>query len=133
MLDGWLLRRKRYRRAIIAACLAAGTVVVFAATGLAGGRAPTKGPIPPNAWKADGIDKSLVPDFIPALDRNGVAVGYVAKDLAISDAAPPARPIAVYAADLETVVGHMYPGRGFVRLGASPASVPRFPVTTEGR
>jgi len=38
--------------------------------------------------------------------------------------------IPVYARDLKTLVGHMYPGKGFVPLGESPDSVPDVPQTT---
>jgi hypothetical protein len=93
-------------------------------------KAPTKGAVPPAAWRADGtVDFSLVPDFVSALARDGSIAGYVPRDIAISDA-PQSGPAAVYGDDLVTVVGHMYPGRGFVPLGTDPEQVPEFPVST---
>jgi len=38
--------------------------------------------------------------------------------------------IPVYARDLKTLVGHMYPDKGFVPLGESPDAVPDVPATT---
>jgi hypothetical protein len=119
-------------RILIAGVIASIIVGVTFAVSLAGSPAPTKGPIPPNAWTANGVDKSLVPDYIPALDQAGNQVGYVSKDLAITNGAPPTQPIPVYASDLQTIVGYMYPGRGFVPLGTSPDAVPTIVVTTEG-
>ena len=37
--------------------------------------------------------------------------------------------VPVYAADLRTLVGHMYPNKGFVPIGTSPAGVPDFPTS----
>jgi hypothetical protein len=54
----------------------------------------------------------------------GIA-GYVAKD-AVLDPSDSTWP--VYASDLQTVVGHMIPGRGFVAVGVDPATVPTFDV-----
>jgi hypothetical protein len=108
------------------------TVAVVIAAGAANGGPLTKGPIPSQAIQNGAFDKALIPDFIPALDRNGQVAGYVAKDLAIADGAPTDSPIPVYAADLTTLVGHMYSGRGFVPLGTSPDSVPVIPATVGG-
>lgn len=35
----------------------------------------------------------------------------------------------MYGEDLRTVVGHLYPGRGFVPIGVDPSGVPE-PTTT---
>jgi hypothetical protein len=67
----------------------------------------------------------LVPDFVPALDRNGDVAGYVSKEALIG---PPGATIPVVAADLSTRVGDMVPGKGFVPLGSDPGSIPDFPV-----
>ena len=120
----------RHAAAIVGVALVA--VVLSAPVGIAAGSGPSKGPIPSAALTGGAIDKSLVPDFIPALDRDGTQAGYVAKDLAIPDGRPINVPIPVYGDDLKTIVGHMYPGRGFVGLGASPGSVPTFSVVTGG-
>jgi hypothetical protein len=96
-------------------------------------RKPTKGPMPDKASPPQGgpIFGSLVPDFIPALARDGTTIaGYVHKQYLIgpldalpgTPSNPPQQPPEpVYAEDLTTLVGHMVPGVGFVPLGASPA------------
>lgn len=108
------------------------SVAVLVSGTLAGGPQLTKGPIPPEAVENGAFNKALIPDFIPALDRDGNVAGYVARDLAIPDGAPVNAPIPVFANDLRTIVGHMHPGRGFVPLGTSPDSVPVIPATTGG-
>ena len=97
---------------------------------------PTKGPIPQAAYVANGIDAALVPDFVPVWGRDGTTVaGYIPKAYLLGQTTPTgvsARPVAdilpVYADDLRTLVGHMYPDRGFVALGVDPASIPTIPV-----
>lgn len=106
----------------------------------------TVGTIPGSALKAGGgVDLSKVPDFVPALS-NGKVVGYIPKSELFptqpvapksadtgSSQAPYVAPTAadeaaqnaelvktVYGPDLVTVVGHMYPGVGFVPLGGTP-------------
>jgi hypothetical protein len=70
----------------------------------------TKGPIPEGAINDAGmLDETLVPDFIPALDHDGEIAGYVRYCAIHAGGAIP-----VYGDDLETVVGHMLPGQGFV-------------------
>jgi hypothetical protein len=97
---------------------------------------PTKGPIPPAAYLATGLDAALVPDFVPVWGRDGTSVaGYIPKAYLLGQTTPTgvsARPVAdilpVYADDLTTLVGHMYPDRGFVPLGVDPNSIPTIPV-----
>jgi hypothetical protein len=97
---------------------------------------PTKGPIPPAAYLANGIDAALVPDFVPVWGRDGTTVaGYIPKAYILGPTLPtvtssrPEGGIApVYADDLTTLVGHMYPDRGFVPLGVDPNSIPTIPV-----
>lgn len=70
----------------------------------------TKGPIPDDAINDAGmLDETRIPDFIPALDQSGEIAGYVRHCALAAGGAIP-----VYAEDLETVVGHMLPGQGFV-------------------
>lgn len=79
----------------------------------------TRGTVPESARLADGsIDLSQVPDFIPAVDGNRT-VGWIWS----ADVLPPADEdraeiVTVYADDLTTVVGHMFPDVGFVPLGS---------------
>ena len=78
--------------------------------------------MPESARNVDGsIDRSQIPDFIPAADGNGTA-GWIAS----SDVYGPDRPeiMSVLADDMVTVVGHMYPDRGFVPLGAEDDMLP---------
>lgn len=91
---------------------------------------PTKGSIPESAHQpGQPMDATKVPDFVATVDRSGKTVGYVSKaDLFDPPTEPGFRgealPMNVYADDLTTIVGHMFPDRGFVPLGASPESVP---------
>jgi hypothetical protein len=96
---------------------------------------PTKGPIPQAAYLATGIDAALAPDFVPVQSRDGTAVaGYVPKEYLVQSmptftaSRSEGQVAPVYADDLTTLVGHMYPGRGFVPLGVDPDSVPTIPV-----
>jgi hypothetical protein len=115
--------------------LGAAGIVAYQAASVSGAKpvatkAPTKGPIPENAWRPDGtVDRALLPDFVSALGRDGTIAGYVPSDKAVPDS-PSSDPIAVFGDDLETVVGYMYPGRGFVPLGADYQEVPELPVET---
>ena len=94
---------------------------------------PSKGPLPPT--NSGSVDWSHVPDFI-SVTSGGRVVGYAPK----VDLLPPpkpkrtppsfgAMPIPVYAANLHTLVGHMYPGVGFLPIGSSPTSVPCKKIT----
>jgi hypothetical protein len=65
-----------------------------------------------------------MPDYVAVAGPVGIA-GYVAKD-AVLDSSDRTWP--VYASDLQTVVGHMVPGRGFVAVGVDLATVPTFDV-----
>lgn len=97
---------------------------------------PLKGPIPREANIEGVLDLSLVPQFITALGRDGIPVGYVSRDQALAlvppptdrDGRPMGRTIPVYGEDLVTVVGHMVPDRGFVPLGTEFEAVPTFKV-----
>lgn len=115
-----MLSRVRTRGAKWVVGLAAAAslgLIVGVGTILAG---PSRGPIPPEAFPRDGgvIDRSRVPDFIPALGPDGEVVGWVSKDLAVPEADSAARDaIPVYADDLKTIVGHMVRGHGFVPAG----------------
>lgn len=119
--------------------------------------APTVGTIPESAWDPSGqIDLAKVPDFVPALS-GGQVVGYIAKaqlfpetsvtapdpfqaatalstfrtPTATDQAAQNAKLVkTVYASDLKTVVGHMFPGVGFVPEGQLPPTTPSSPPTT---
>jgi hypothetical protein len=123
--------------------LAFGLLIVMVAVSVLGPRTSaadpghfTKGPIPEAAHLANGIDATLVPDFVPVWGRDGTSyAGYVPKAYVLGQTMPTvtsSRPevgvAPVYAADLTTLVGHMYPDRGFVPLGVDPNSIPTTPV-----
>ncbi len=93
----------------------------------------SKGPVPrsPNGT----LELGHAPDFVSVIGRNGKVVGYAPRADIVSPATrgPLTRPLGgvvpVYGRDLKTLVGHLYPGVGFVPLGSSPASEPCVPVT----
>jgi hypothetical protein len=91
---------------------------------------PTRGRVPYDAVDENGdFDLTKVPDFVPVLDSDGEgSAGWIRKE----DAFPSTdnSPSPVFADDLETLVGHMYPMRGFVPLGTDPASVPKVRLST---
>lgn len=96
--------------AVTALTLGVGTIVA----------GPTRGPIPSAAFPEDGgaIDRTMVPDFIPALGSDGSEVGWVSKELAVPVVDNGDRNlIPVYADDLRTIVGHMVARHGFAPLG----------------
>ncbi|MDQ3879979.1 MAG: hypothetical protein M3295_02720 [Chloroflexota bacterium] len=85
----------------------------------------TRGPIPSSARLADGtIDMSQVPDFIPALSGDGTAGWIARRDVFPAECEHMPPMITVFAGDLQTVVGHMYPGVGFVPLGREEEMLP---------
>jgi hypothetical protein len=120
------------RRATAAAAVIVALLALSISIAIAGGRQPTKGPVPPDAIQSGTFNKALIPDFIPAIGRDGQIVGYVARDLAIPDGPPNDAPIPVYADDLSTLVGYMQPGRGFVGVDGSTDGAPVTPVTVGG-
>jgi hypothetical protein len=88
---------------------------------------PVHGTPPTVGLMPDDPDAPL-PDFIPVTyrDRDGIA-GYVAtRDLFQEGTVPwwyQEPPTPVYADDLWTLVGFMFPGKGFVPLGVDPNTV----------
>jgi hypothetical protein len=85
----------------------------------------TKGPVPISSTGSLEINKA--PTFV-SVTSGGKVVGYIPR----TDIEPvkPGEPIPnglggikpVYGSNLRTVVGHMYPGIGFVALGAIPST-----------
>ena len=129
--------------AVPVAVLALGFLIVLTAVAVLAPRTPaadpghpTKGRIPEAAFLANGLDATLVPDFVPVWGRDGTTVaGYIPKAYLLGSTMPTvtsSRPEAdiapVYGDDLRTLVGHMYPDRGFVPLGVDPNSIPTIPV-----
>lgn len=85
----------------------------------------SRGPVPESARLADGsIDLSQVPDFIPAAGETG-NVGWIWS----ADVLPPpgnaaVEIVTVFADDLVTPIGRMYPNVGFVPFGAEDEMLP---------
>ena len=81
---------------------------------------------PPNA--NGEIDPSAVPDFVAYAGRTDRIIGWVPKSYLLDPEqhcrGPQCEPIPVYGDDLVTLIGHDVPGRGFVPIGADPATVP---------
>jgi hypothetical protein len=94
--------------------------------------AATKGTMPPPG--ADGhVNASLAPDFIAVAGRDGGIAGYVPRSYLLPEPTtttgrPVEADIPVYGNDLQTLIGHMVAGKGFVPLGVDPATVPKVPV-----
>jgi len=101
----------------------------------------TVGGVPPA--KNGKIDLKKVPDFI-RVSSGGKLVGYEPRAYVFPSASTAANsPIPpelgavapVYARNLKTLVGHMYPGTGFVPVGTSPAAQPcvnEFTIGSDG-
>ena len=96
--------------------------------------AETKGTIP--ASTNGKINTKKVPDFISTWGRDGKIVGYIPRAYLFPEPNQPVKVggiAPVYASNLKTLVGYMYPGVGYVALGESPASQPCMPAITMGR
>lgn len=85
----------------------------------------TRGPVPDSARLPDGsIDRSQVPDFIPAVDGDH-NIGWIwSADIMPAEGEERAEIVTVYADDLVTVVGRMFPDAGFVPLGSEDEMLP---------
>lgn len=90
------------------------------------------GGIPDEAFLDNGmVDVSQLPDFIGVSGPNGDTVGYVASD-SLFDANgvdQSSTSILTVVDEAGDVVGHLYPGRGFIEVGVNPDEVPKVPVT----
>jgi hypothetical protein len=87
----------------------------------------TAGTVPPS--QNGSIDLKKIPDFIATVGRTGKLVGYVPR--AYLFPSHPNSPVSskgggvpVYARNLKTLVGHVYPDIGFVPLGQAPEFQP---------
>jgi hypothetical protein len=124
---------------LVGLCLAGSIGLGLVVSQAAGGAGPTSGKIPESAFGSNGtINPSQVPDFVSVAGSNGGTIGYVNKSdilpqtapgTVVGSAPPEAKVIAVYGPDLTTIIGHMYPGQGFVPLGTDPATVATIPAT----
>lgn len=87
----------------------------------------------PPAGPNGQVDASAAPDFIAVAGNDGGIAGYVPKEYlfpetttTVGRAEEPEIP--VYADDLQTLIGHMIAGRGFVPVGVDPLTVPLIPL-----
>lgn len=122
-------RRRGGTRVVVASTVGALLALAVVVGSLSAG--PTRGRIPDEAFGTDGsVNHELVPDFIPAVGTvSEEPIGWVAKDDVLPEDPNLLREVVpVYADDLQTVIGHMYPAIGFVPIGTDPASV--HPVST---
>ena len=114
-------------------------VVIAVSLGVGGGVAIaadlTRGPVPTGSNGT--LNFKQAPDFISVVGSKGQVVGYVPRSDVAAGPANTAMPttaigkiLPVFGPDLRTLVGHLYPGVGFVALGSSPASVSCPPETT---
>lgn len=133
--------RSRWAIALGACVLAFGTVVVLTAV-QPGGQGEhslaTMGTIP--SPLNGRIDLAAVPDFVAVAGPDGYLAGYARRSAIfpgasapITGAPPGGGVVTVYASDLRTVVGHVYPGDGFVVVGTDPSSAHCTPMTVTAR
>jgi hypothetical protein len=139
LLASALVQRVRVFRLTWRSLLVAGTTLsliltaVIVADGAPSSRLPrpprvvqTKGTIPPPTNGT--IETTTIPDFI-SVTGDGKIVGYAPRDYLFPSAGSDQNNLVggvvpVYGPDLKTLVGHMYPGIGWVPIGGSPASGP---------
>ena len=98
----------------------------------------TAGTIPSS--QNGSVKLKKIPDFIAAVGRTGKLVGYIPREYVLpsnSVNSPVSSKLGgvapVYARNLKILVGHMYPGIGFVPLGTSRTSeqcLPEWNVST---
>ena len=84
----------------------------------------SKGTMPPPGPDGE-VDPSSAPDFLAVAGRDAGIAGYARKEDVLS---PGDAPFPVFGDDLRTVVGQMFPGKGFIPVGVDPNTVPKFPV-----
>lgn len=112
------------RIALVASMVVIATGGAFAGASAAanGTQEPTAGRIPSEGFGVDGtLDLSAVPDLVVVEDDDGREVGFISKEYLVSGWSPDGNePQPVVERDGVTVVGHIYPGIGFVKLGENP-------------
>lgn len=93
---------------------------------------PSKGPMPYSPGKI--VAYSKIPDYLSVYIGPN-EIGYTPKAYLAATSVSANDPLLgriapVYASNLKTLLGHEYPGIGFVRLGSSPWSLPCRPEST---
>lgn len=84
----------------------------------------SKGTMPPPGPNGE-MDASSAPDFIAVAGRDAGIAGYARKADVLE---PGDAPFPVFADDLQTVVGQVVPGKGFMPAGVDPNTVPKIPA-----
>ena len=128
-------RRTSWRFFAISGCVTLFVIGIgaYAAFGRGADRAPgistalTKGTVP--STQNGRIDFKKVPDYVSVAGNSGKIVGYAPKAYMLPSTAAnqPENPklgsvAPVFGNDLKTLVGHVYPGVGFVAVGESPSA-----------
>jgi hypothetical protein len=116
---------KPSRRKNISVAVVASSLVLFAGSLAAAAALLSKGPIP--RLKNGELNLSKAPDYVSVVGSHGHVVGYIPRDDIIDQSAVASpknvKVVAiepVYGANLTTVVGHLYPGIGYVAQGKTP-------------
>jgi hypothetical protein len=137
-------RQKSWRLFALSGCvvLLVIGIVAYAANGRSAHHAPvistaqTKGTVPPA--QNGRIDFKKLPDYVSVVGKGGKIVGYAPKAYILPSTTanqrenPKLGSVApVFGNDLKTLVGHLYPGAGFVAVGES-LSAACSPVGTIG-
>ena len=129
--------RSSHRRMLLAtsAPLVVSAVAIGLATngfGLFSVSGPSKGPMPYSPGKIVAYNK--IPDYLSVyIGPNEIGYtpkAYIAASNGSSNDPLLGRIAPVYASNLTTLLGHEYPGIGFVRLGSSPWSLSCKPEST---
>lgn len=133
-------KRSEVSRRVVIGLLAGATLTLGIVCGsMAIGHADgaTKGRVPQSAFTPNGpVDTHQVPDYVSVEDKTGSVVGYVPKDDLFPTPGQPVtedqRVIPVYDSGLSHVIGHVYPGVGYVPNGTAvpEPSGPSAPTTT---
>jgi hypothetical protein len=84
----------------------------------------SKGTMPPPGHNGV-VEGSSAPDFIAVAGQDAGIAGYARKQDVLG---PGDAPFPVFGDDLQTVVGQMAPGKGFIPAGVDPNTVPKIPV-----
>jgi hypothetical protein len=140
-MEGFELQKpNNVRRRVVLGILAVGALTLGIVGGtMAMGHAEgaTKGRVPQSAFTPNGaVDTSQVPDYVSVEDKTGTVVGYAPKDDLFPTPGQPIsadqRVIPVYDSSLSKIIGHVYPGVGYVPHGepVPQPSGPSAPTTT---
>ena len=109
---------RRSTGAIIVAAFTGAVVLAACSPFASKGTMPSPGP-------NGEVNASSAPDFIAVAGRDAGIAGYARKADVLK---PGDAPFPVFADDLQTTVGQMDPGKGFIPTGVDPNTVPKIPA-----